>query len=238
LFGLTDVKLTGGASTDSYTGTYDPATATAASTVGSNGDITVSGSGSTIFGSAAAGGSVTTNGGASVTGSASNGASPQPFPLVTACSPYSSTTGITPASSYTPSDGKLKESGGGTLTLAPGTYCFSEVDLTGNSTLVISGATTINLTGDWKSTGGTISNTTHLPSNLKINSSGSKVEMTGGTDTYVIIYAPAADVKLSGNSSFFGSAIGDKIDVSGGAQFHQSLGVGAAAVANWHEVQQ
>lgn len=233
LFGITGVSLQGNPTTDSYTGTYDPATATSSSSVGSNGSIELVGS-ALIKGSAAAGGAVTTKGGASVTGSSTNGASPETIPPVTPCSPYSPNTGITPSSAYTAATGQL--SGG--VTLAAGAYCFAGVSLGSHDTLVVSGPVTINLTGNWSSGAGSAANTPGVPSNLKVNSSGSQFSMGGNSSASMQFYAPAADVSLGGTSDFFGSVVGNTISFSGNSTFHQLLDNSVPLVANWREIQQ
>jgi hypothetical protein len=134
----------------------------------------------------------------------------------------------------------LGVSGGDNVTLAPGTYCFSSVTLSGNSTLTVSGATTINMTGQWDTSGGSVANTSNNPNNLVVNTSwsctgSSCIKITGGTGNYMKLNAPSADVVLSGGSTFNGSFIGRSVDISGGASIVQS-GLSGAVLANWHEV--
>jgi hypothetical protein len=241
IFGINSVNLSGGSSTCGGTG---PPCSASTSRVGSNGTIALSAGTTVIRGSAFSGTTVTTSGGASVTGTTTNHYATQTFAAVTACGPpYSSATGITMGSggTYTASTGVFNQPGGHTATLAPGTYCFSSVTLSGGSTLAISGATTVNVTGNWDSSGGSISNTTNDPNNFNLNSSsnctGSTcVVLSGGSSAYMKLYAPTADVTISGASTFYGSFIGKSLTASGGSTFYQA-GVGGAKLTNWHEVQ-
>lgn len=221
-FGINKVKLSGGAQTDSFVGTYSAGTAQNTSRVGSNADIDMSGGSTKIGGDALAGGTVSTSGGSSVTGMRSNGAAPQTFPVVADCSPYSVNSGVTPSSAYNVSTGKLNMSGGGTIALAPGTYCFSEVTLSGGSTLTITGMTTLNVTGKFDSSGGSVSNTTHDAFQFKVNVSGATdAKISGGSDSYMTLYAPGSDVDVSGSSDYYGSIIGKTLTASGGSALHQ-----------------
>ena len=221
-FGTLKVTMSGGSTSDSFTGAYSAGTAQSQSKVGSNGDIKLSGGSTQIRGNALAGGAVTTSGGSNVTRTTTNSAPAQSFPLVLACSPFSNNTGITPSSSYNSTTGNLNMSGGGTIALAPGTYCFDDVTLSGGSSLIISGPTTLNITGKFNGSGGSVSNTTLDAFNLKVNvSGGADVKMSGGTNAYMVLYAPESDVDVSGSSPYFGSIIGKTLTASGGSFLHQ-----------------
>jgi hypothetical protein len=175
-----------------------------------------------------------------VTGAVSNGASTPTFPAVPACGPpYSSSAGITLGGGgvYTSADGKLEQGSGNTTTLAPGTYCFGMVVLNGGGRLAITGPTTINLTGQWDASNGSVSNTTNNPDNLQINTSGpGQLKLSGGASAYYRVYGPATDIEFTGASTFWGSIVGKKITVNGGAQITY-MGATGATLSNWHEVQ-
>jgi hypothetical protein len=242
VFGVNGLTMSGG-STICSGNVVSCATGSSTARVGSNGTIALSGGSTTIKGSASAGATVTTSGGATVTGTTTNNAATVSFPAVTACGPpYSSSAGITLGShgSYNSATGVLNVSGGDTVTLATGIYCFSSVTLSGSSTLSVSGATTINMTGAWDTGGGSVANSSNDPNNLVVNSSygcsgSSCIKITGGTGNYMKLYAPSADVVLSGGSTFYGLFVGRNIDISGGASVLQ-LGVAGATLGNWHEV--
>jgi len=105
----------------------------------------------------------------------------------------------------------------------------------------------IYVTGEAKLSGGSIANTTLNASNLKLFSSlnaptdTNGVVVSGGTSTYMSVYAPDTVVTVSGTSDFYGSLIGYLVKPSGGSKIHfdqasaSVLGTGVALSA-WHEV--
>src|SRR6266508_342395 len=137
------LEMSGGV-TDSYNsdlGPYNPATAGNNGDIASNNNILLS-SGSTVKGDATA---VGTNTGGTVTGTRTQGATPVPTPV----SPPCPTGGYTPAAyippgpgvTYNATTGVLKVQGGTNLTLTapPIKYYFSEVVISGGSTLTVNG---------------------------------------------------------------------------------------------------
>lgn len=221
-FGMDELKMSGGSISDSFIGTYSAGTAQPQSKVGSNGEVRLSGGSTQIRGDALAGGTVGTTGGSSVTGTSTDGAPAQNFAPVASCSPFSNNTGISPSSAYNSSTGKLEMSSGGTVTLTPGIYCFSEVKMNGGSSLTVSGPTVLNVTEKFDASGGSVSNTTGDAFKLKVNVSGSgDVKISGGSEAYMMIYAPLSQIDVSGSSPFFGSIIGRTLTASGGAFLHQ-----------------
>jgi len=258
------ITLSEGSTTDSfdssvsgYTG-YNPLTAGSHGHVrSSHGDISLSGDGTQVQGDATAGGSgtVSLSGGATVTGTTTHGAPPLTFPPVdtSPCgSPpdYSASDGIT-GGNYNTSTGALTASGGATVILAPGTYCFSSVRLSGGSTLQVNDAVKIYL--DIKNSGdesdfvgggsGGVVNTTGKAENLQIFSLSSSQEITlsGGSQAYMAVYAPNSPIKFSGESDFYGSVVGDTITDSSGTKMHYDVhlsGLGGAGVVmlTWRQV--
>ena len=80
-------------------------------------------------------------------------------------------------------------SGGGTATLANGTYCFHNVTVSGGSTLIINGPVMMNVTGKFTDSGGSLQNTSYIPANLQVTSSytGSNgVTVSGTSATYIM----------------------------------------------------
>jgi len=56
--------------------------------------------------------------------------------------------------------------------------------------------------------GGAVSNTTYDPSNFRILYAGTgALNLTGGTTTVAVVYAPAANALIAGNSDFYGSVL-------------------------------
>jgi hypothetical protein len=240
LIGITNVTMSGAAT---RVDSYDPSTFVIAgnANVGSNADIDLSG-GASINGSATAGGIV----GAPtfVTGTSTNGAPAQSYPTVGGCSPYSSGAGMSGSYTYNSGTGNMTVSGGNHLTLTAGSYCFNDFTLSGGSTLSLSsGPVVLYLTGKGNFSGGSISNTSHVASNLQLFSSASNVStqqvtISGGTDTYMTVYAPSVPIVISGGSGFFGKAVGYSVNLSGGTQFNCDQGLlgGALQLLSWRDM--
>jgi uncharacterized repeat protein (TIGR01451 family) len=152
-------------------------------------------------------------------------------PIPNACSSYTAapTQGnmwITGAYTYDPAKGNLTVSGGGMATMGPGTYCFNNVTVSGGSTLSFSGAVTINVTGKFTDSGGSLQNPSGIPANLQVFSSytGSNgVTVSGTSSTYMSIYAPGTGVTVTGGGAYFGSLVGKTLVVSGNSQVHQDI---------------
>jgi PilX N-terminal len=259
-----NIILSGGSTTDSfdssvagYTG-YNPLTTGSNGNVrSSNGNISLLGDGTQVKGDAKAGGSgtVSVSEGAMVTGTTTNRAPPLTFPPVdtSPCGTppdYSASNGIT-GGNYNTSTGALTASGGATVTLAPGTYCFSSVALSGGSTLQVNEAVRIYL--DIKTSGdksdfsgggsGGVVNTTGKAENLQIFSMSSSqgITLSGGSQTYMAVYAPHSPITFSGGSDFYGAVVGNTITDSGGTKMHYDVhlsGLGGAGVVMlaWRQV--
>lgn len=251
--GKDSVSISGGATTDSYdsrTGAYGGSNVGNDGDVGSNGTVTLTGTGAIVHGDASALSTVTATGGALVDGTTTNLKAPIEFPPIShPCgSPYtySSGSGIT-GGNYNSANGRLRGSGkAGTITLANGTYCFSSVDLASEgSTLSVNGAVKIYLTEDSSFTGGGVVNTTGLPENLEIyslfSSSSQGISVSGGSQTAMAIYAPDCRVTLSGGSNYYGSIVGKVIDISGATAFHYDKRLednvdGEIGMVSWRQV--
>jgi hypothetical protein len=248
LFGKRFVSLTGGSRIDSFdsrVGTYDPGTARSNGDTRSNGPVTLSGSGTAIYGDAVAG---TTVSGGTVSGTTADKAPPLYFSPVSPCGPayYPDTTGMTGSGnwSYTPANGNLKVAGGGSVTLANGTYCFSSISLTGGGIVKIDGPVKVYLTEASDLSGGVILNTTSLAANFFLYSSctdNNGLKLSGGSGTYMAIYAPDTDVVFTGGSDFYGAVVGGSIKNSGGTNIHYDEALHdvrgpTARLSNWHEL--
>ena len=101
------------------------------------------------------------------------------------------------------------------MILAPGTYCFSSVTLSGGSTLQVNEAVRIYLdiknSGDKSdfsggSSGGVV-NTTGKAENLQIFSMSSSqgITLSGGSQAYMAVYAPNSPITFSGGSDLYGA---------------------------------
>jgi hypothetical protein len=116
--------------------------------------------------------------------------------------------------------GMFRLGGGDNLTLQPGTYYFTPLELTGGSTLTLTGPTTIYTTGRLVVGGGGVINPSGDPHDLSIIASGDRVSWTGGSDTYGSLLAPNAQIVIGGGGDFFGAAIGLELEMTGGSHFH------------------
>ncbi len=225
LVGTVNVMISGGLS---LVDSFNSATGPYASSADSNGDVRSSAditiSNSTVKGDATAGGTVT-NGG-TVTGATTNSATPPvtlgPSPVAPCGPPFSSGSGIT-GGTYNSANGNLIVSGGGTATLANGTYCFNSIALSGGSKLVVNGPVVVYLLSFLAMSGGSIVNNTLNAANLQLLSSGTgqgTISLSGGSGGYMTIYAPGTEVDLSGGSEVFGAIVGSSVNISGDSKVH------------------
>jgi hypothetical protein len=118
----------------------------------------------------------------------------------------------------------LRGSGSDAIILANGTYCFSSVELTGNSTLTVTGPVAIYLTAASSFAGGGIVNTTANVENLRVVSSLSSsdvgITVANGIGGYMTVYAPDARVEVTGGGDFYGAIVGRAVVNISGARFH------------------
>lgn len=124
-------------------------------------------------------------------------------------------------------NGNFLVDGGKTYDMPAGIYYFQDLTLTGNSTLNITGPTTIYLTGNLETAGGYLINNTQVASNLKILMFGGSAIVTSKVDLYAVIYAPQTSVEVRGNAGFYGAVVGNTLLVTGTGDIHydEDLGV-------------
>jgi PilX N-terminal len=252
-YGRDFITISGGVNsfptTSSYSssnGACNPSTTEDHGDITTNGNITLSG-GTNVHGDATAGGTITA--GAVITGTQTTNAPPLTFPSGAACSPLTGLTGVSGDMSKIKIDGGatagyLDVSGGGTAILAPGSYCWAGIKVGGGSTLQVTGLTTITSNGPISFSGGSLVNTTCLPSNLTLisayqssNSDSNALVLSGGTGAYMTVYAPTAAVTLSGGSNFYGAIVSESLNDSGGTDLHYdtALNLGVPVAGQWHE---
>lgn len=110
------------------------------------------------------------------------------------------------------------------LTLAPGTYIFDDIEMSGQSSLTLTGPTTIYLDDDLEAEGGTVINTTQNPADLTMiadgDTDGSNIKLTGNSEFYGAILAPNSSVQLTGIADYYGALIGCTVDFGGTFAFH------------------
>ena len=126
-------------------------------------------------------------------------------------------------------NGNFLVDGKTTYDLPPGTYYFHNLTLTGQSTLRISGPTTIYLTGSVDTSGGRLINDTQIPSNFQLLMEGganSTAIVTADADLYAVIYAPKTAVETRGSAAFHGVAVGKTLLVTGDGAIHYDEDLG------------
>ncbi len=231
LFTETGITLTGGSATDSYdsrNGPYNPFAPDSSGSVATNGSVVMSGTSTIVKGDAAAVGSVT----GAVTGSTTNGAAPFPHMPDLAC-PTGGYTSSLPRGhgiSYNPVTGALRVDGGGNLTLTapPAQYYFSEVVLTGGSTLTVNAGgqhVDVYIGKKLDISGGGIVKTSAQPTQLGFSACGTpgsseQWTLTGGSGAYFSVYAPSHPVVVTGGGNLWGAVVGASYTASGGSKLH------------------
>jgi hypothetical protein len=75
--------------------------------------------------------------------------------------------------------------------------------------------------------GGGLANDTLNPSNLIINYAGtSDINLSGGSGSYGLLYAPNSPVTMGGGGDWWGAAIGKSLLLTGGSSLHYDRALG------------
>jgi Tfp pilus assembly protein PilX len=148
--------------------------------------------------------------------------------------------------SYSQTTGDFSLPANKTITLAPlGTgqyYCFHTLSISGTFTINSStDPVIISLTGGMSVTSqGSIANSTSKAVQFQMLSSvtctGSctpsaptnSIQISGGSDAYLYIYAPRTQIVASGGANLFGALLGNDLQVSGGSRLHYDKALGNA----------
>jgi hypothetical protein len=211
--------------------------------IGSNGPITISGTGSVVNGDACAGPTDSTilNGGGQVDGSTAPLLEEAKMPGVDVSQVYDENGTVKPAlknysswlkvgNATVDAIGNIDVKNGGVLTIPEGTYYVNSIKLTNASKIVTVGKVTLFLGHKCDATGGTFVNTSQIASNLMIMGLGD--ESLSGSDNIQVnsqmgffgaIYAPKMGVTISGGGSYYGSVVGLTVKDTGGSAFHFDL---------------
>ncbi len=246
--GLNGINISGGSYTNSYNSGsgYSAGSAGSQGNICSNSSISLSGGSTIVNGNATPGigDTVSASGGSSVTGTTTAETTALSEPAVnTSGAAASNNNANIPLSQQgkNPIDGQgdFTLQGGDYLTLPAGTYYFAKLTLGGGSTITVNAAVVIYTTGDVDISGGSVANTTSIPSNFVLDSSTTgKVTISGSSQMYGIVYAPAADITRSGGSSdFFGSMVGKSLTLSGGGGLHYDTALGGGGSTTTQLVQ-
>lgn len=212
VFGDTEIRMSGRATTDSYdsrNGPYAPG--------GTNGDIGTNSVGR---------GDISLSGQARVNGDALVGTTGNPSSVISTSGQASISGTQSAATSATsmpsvqiPNNlvnrGQLSLSGG-TTTLPGGTYWYESISVGSGGSLRFTGPATVYVS-ESVSISGSVSAANNLPPNLVVKvADDDGVSLSGGGTLYGAIYAPKSDVSLSGNVELFGGIMAKKVTMSGG----------------------
>ncbi|MEE9554436.1 MAG: PilX N-terminal domain-containing pilus assembly protein [candidate division Zixibacteria bacterium] len=129
---------------------------------------------------------------------------------------------LTGTATYDPFTEALTAGSGDTILVNSGTYYFSSVDVGSGAIFMLApGAeAVVYITGDWDTSGGAIINSDGVAANLHVYSTGTQFGFSGGTQLCAAIYAPNADIVVTGGSEFFGSVIAKSFVNGGGTTLH------------------
>ena len=260
------ITMSGGSITDSFdsrTAPYNALTAgndASVRTGGTNGtgDVTLTGGSTRVNGDATAGVGTVSAPAGGVTGTTTSNGPTMSYPPVPSCwaangNQYSNSTGITLIGGSTyggVATGVLNVSGNSqnVILASNRSYCFNTITLQGGGTLTVNGPVTISVTGAVNFSGGSVSNTTALATNLLLYSSmnaptnQNAIKLSGGSAAYMAVYAPQAGITMSGGTSdFYGAVIGASVTDTGGIGVHYDdalAGIMSAVgqLTGWHEV--
>lgn len=192
-------------------------------------------SGSLVTGDVTAGGSVSSLGTVNGTIAARQASTPLAAPAVAPCGTFSPGAGMSGSFVYSARTGDLAVSGGGSVTLADGTYCLHTITLSGGSSLKVTGPVVLNLTGQLLASGGALVNLTGKPANLRVATSysgGTGVSLSGGANAYLSVYAPATGVSISGGSPVYGAVLGKTLVSSGNTPLHYDTSLATVWASN------
>ncbi|MEQ8763407.1 MAG: hypothetical protein RL885_05740 [Planctomycetota bacterium] len=249
LAGALSLHLTGGATTDSYDATLGTYLSQAQNwddsgryaiqngTVSSNGPLSLSGSPTHIRGSAHPGPGETLTGDGFPTVTGSTAALTQPMALEAPQLEQFLAVLATNDNSDIPTGtgidldldaATLDVHSGAVLMLPAGRYLLRRLTIKEDAEIVITGPTTIFLTGDLVIEDAELSNATQEPSQFTLiahpylldgnggesTDSAEIVVETDGMEVHWKIYAPAVDVDISGHSEIFGAIVGRNVQLS------------------------
>jgi hypothetical protein len=135
--------------------------------------------------------------------------------------------------------GNIAMSGKDTLTLAPGVYNINSLNLSGQSSIVITplGQVVLNVAGNGITTGNVIDlsgqsvdNETFNANQFIINYGGNgQINVTGNaSSSYFVLNAPNSQVQISGNGHVFGAVVGKTILDVGNGKFSYDKNVNLA----------
>jgi hypothetical protein len=252
--GCSALSMSGGATTYSFNSSTEPGgpqnppnnVQNSGGSVGSNGNVDVSGAGTTVQGTTYTNDPATwgnCNQGHGVSGNGNHGSISNIPTFPTAYNPPSPpfpTNPVPPVGQVnynanqtlaagTYGDVNIKAVitlGQGATAANPAVYTMDSIATSGGGQIVIAGPVVININYHGNGAAVNISgqgfaNNTGVASNFTINYGGpGTVQIQGGSAAYAVVNAPNSTVKLTGGSNFYGQILGDTIDDSGGTNFY------------------
>jgi len=112
----------------------------------------------------------------------------------------------------------------------PAVYNINSLSEAGQASISISGPPygpiVVNIAGGGQTTvldltGGGFANNSYVPGNLTFNYGGTgNLKLAGGSSAFFVVNAPKASLTLTGNSTFYGSAVANTINVQGSSSFY------------------
>ncbi len=117
-------------------------------------------------------------------------------------------------------NGNFATGGGESVALPPGIYYLNSISMSGGSSFVVTGPTTIYVAGNVDMQGGTALNMTDVPKNLTLKVMGSQCDFSGNAELSAIVYAPQTIVTRDGSSEFYGSIVAKELIIKGSGSLH------------------
>ncbi len=125
-----------------------------------------------------------------------------------------------PATATVASEGALNLSHG-TYYLTAGTYHFDSISISGNASISASGPVTIYVDGAVSIAGNGVATSGNTPTNFLIYATGSSdVNISGNSEFYGAVYAPASNVTYTGGGDFYGAVFANNYQQSGNYSLH------------------
>ena len=116
--------------------------------------------------------------------------------------------------------GDVVVDGGATLNLAPGSYVFKSLTVSGGGQLAITGGVQIFIQSGLNVNVGSLLNPTKNPNNMKFLIAAGAVDINSGGTSYGVFYAPTSPVSLTGNGTIYGNLIGESLLINSGSHLH------------------
>jgi Flp pilus assembly protein TadG len=227
IVGIDSLTMQGTPETDSYNSTKGPYGGSNVSNygnIGSNGDITLQGN-PTVNGWAYYGptGSIT---GIAHADGYGNLIAPLSYPSVSTPTSYDNSSIASSGFLDSSSPPNFTMHGNNSaVTLTAGTYYFNNFSATGG-TLTVSGPVTIYIAGSIALTGNLVDGEEPSNLNIQVLPSATSVSFGGTSAMYAEIYAPNTPVTGQGTGDFYGSVIGQTLDLGGTGAVHYDDSLG------------